>query len=235
MLEVLSLCWNRDFLNYIEVNKMRIVVKPRNINEVQVIDELGKKILETIRKELEIQHKRGNSTLVSVKGRFSLWLTNYSFKVKHIKKSLNAYFVTYSDDTVEEYIVALSAFYKRPRYRGFPYEAVTQVLVWREETNKYSGFSYQIFWKHLIPKYHAIATDSIQTQAGKSVWEAVLDSGLRQGYDIYLIDTKTQQASKISTTEELEKLLEEKYGENSGYQRYLFALADPNFDNDNTD
>ena len=58
---------------------------------------------------------------------------------------------------------------------------------------------------------------------------------LRQGYDIYLIDTKTQQASKISTTEELEKLLEEKYGENPGYQRYLFALADPNFDNDNTD
>ena len=193
---------------------------------MQLIDKVDDDYILGIRDIIQKFHLSERSVRVDVKDSYELWeIQTPIIRVKGINHSWKAYYVI-----LDNKVVAFSAYYIRPTYKDFPYKSATQLLIWKtDEFRVFSGFSRKIFWKYLLPNYHAVVTDSVQSPFGRDIWEIFLEDAFDKGYEIYLINTKTQKSKQLLNKEELFREFKDKYSTAANYKQWLFGVADPKF------
>lgn len=193
---------------------------------MQLIDSVSEEYIAMIKEVIQKNHLTSKSEFVDSDLDYELWeITTPIIRIKGINHSWKAYYVVLNNE-----VITFSAYYIRPPYKGFPYKAATQLLVWRtDEIRVFTGFTREIFWKHLLPNYHAVVTDSVQSVFGRGIWKIFLDDAFDKGYEVYLINTKTQKSRQILDKEELFREFKDKYSTAANYKQWLFGVADPKF------
>jgi hypothetical protein len=60
-----------------------------------------------------------------------------------------------------------------------------QVLVWRDEDDfNTNNFAYTIFWDVLMPKFHAMIADTLQTTYGRTFWRNRLAEAINEKHKL---------------------------------------------------
>lgn len=101
-----------------------------------------------------------------------------------------------------------------------------QVMVWRDnQVFVTRNLSERIFFEHLLPKYHAIITDSMQTEDGQRFWDNRIIDALRIGLNVYYVSLiPPREVTAITSDKEYQAITRKKEiwgGENKHQARRL--------------
>ena len=87
----------------------------------------------------------------------------------------------------------------------FKSKVVTQVAVWRNLdiylTRKFPTY---IFFNMLLPKYGVVMTDSQQTRAGRTFWQARIGDAIHKNLYVYTFDQNTRELQRLHNTDDLD-------------------------------
>lgn len=89
-------------------------------------------------------------------------------------------------------------------YKFLNQKTVTQVQLWRDrKTADSKNIAEHIFFKHLMPNYKIVVTDSEQSSYGKSFWELRIQEAFDRKYNVYFADVmEPRQLVKIKDIDE---------------------------------
>lgn len=101
-----------------------------------------------------------------------------------------------------------------------------QVMVWRDtQVYETEGLAPHIFFSHLLPKYHTIVTDSMQTEDGQRFWDKRILEALIRGLNVYYVSLiPPREIALITSDKEYQAITRKKEiwgGENKHQARRL--------------
>lgn len=83
-------------------------------------------------------------------------------------------------------------------------QSVTQTALWRDlASEEATDLTNEIVFAYLIPKYGAIMSDKIQTDAGQQFWIRLMTRALKSGFKVKLADYGSQELQIIESNAEL--------------------------------
>ena len=134
----------------------------------------------------------------------------------------NGYYVLTEDDEVVYFLR-----YKEIKHNGF--KLGRQILVWRQKGSvAAAGFARFIFFKKLMPNYHALVADQLQTDSGMQFWVYSADYAFENGYNVYFLDRRNSPntLTKIEDSLELKKYSSALWGKSEGHKFTFLVISD---------
>lgn len=112
------------------------------------------------------------------------------------------------------------------RHNGF--QLGRQVLVWRQEgIYEAAGFSNEVFFKKLLPKYSALIADQLQTRQGKQFWLFALGKAFEQNLYVYFLDRRStpNQLIRLESEKDLSEYSSKIWGHSEGHKRTFAVIS----------
>jgi hypothetical protein len=134
------------------------------------------------------------------------------------------YFMVFYKDEPKLYYVMRYAVKRIPMINE---EAATQIMVWTLKIPVRSAAK-RVFYDHLLPERHVIATDQQQTADGARFWGNRVGEALDKNLWIYYLDTLSSPRKMIRITEikQLGDLSPKIWGDDVKYRNQRVVISD---------
>lgn len=120
-------------------------------------------------------------------------------------------------------------------YEAYKYpwigRTVSQIMLWRRQGSLYTkGLTTRMFFEYLLPKYHCILSDRMQTEDGKKFWIDRMAEATTRGLRVGLagMDQKKVIWYDPSASLYLAWLTTNNgWGDKESFQRFRYVIAEP--------
>jgi hypothetical protein len=120
--------------------------------------------------------------------------------------------------------------YKLENVRFIQMTCASQLKVWRDATELASEGVTKLVFGHLLSKYGAIITDSMQTADGQRFWDNRIAHALEHNF-VYYVNLDTKELIKLDKKEYKQMKLDKKiWGANKKYRDRRVVISDKEID-----